>query len=270
MTTEQGPATQTNTTIASIEDTFTSRLQSINSVLGSYKDLHGFYVGALKGVNANATKALERAEDSIRAKQNEISQGLYTQSFVLLTGVAEALLKDIFEDLFINNFMTIRGTKGIDFNVSELQAILRGASASEDKLEYISNSLGRLAFGQLEGERNPQGKINLQNVETMVTTFKKYLRLDIPDGDGLKSLHRYWQIRHVIIHNDGKINERFIHNVRKVGLLKEEDSLGRRLQLSKADYNAAKTDFNELFSTLDTLVRAAGLTSRFVDSQFAD
>lgn len=249
-----------------IEKSFEDRISSIDSIFSSFKDLHEIYTQVLSGssVNPNSLKAFERLKSTASNKQQQISNRLYSQAFILLTGTAEALLKDVFEDLLVNNFATISGAAGFSFSTKELQQAIVEAGNNSEPLDSVSRSLGHLIMYKIFKGTNPSEKINFQNVKTMKSVFEQYFDIVIPDSENLDALHRYWQVRHVLVHNNGVIDERFTHNVKIVNLLKANETVGSNVTVTKKDFVQARKDFASMFSDLGVLIASKGLTSQFV------
>lgn len=253
-----------------IDSAFQERVEEIESIFSSFRTLHALYAGVMKtaNVNTNARAAFERAEKSAVEQQEHISQSLYGQGFTLLTGVAEALVKDVFENLVIENFAKLQGANRINFSVGETQDILMMSEVFSDSYEELSKAFGRLARNKLyKNAQNPTEKINFQNAETMVSTFKRYLGMELDIPDTIKSIHRHWQVRHCIVHTNSVIDKRFLNNVGQVGLLKQDEELGARLRVTKRDYETAKQDFVTLFDQLTKLISQHKLRSRFVSEE---
>jgi len=251
----------------SIDIAFKERIESIESIFSSYSDLHNMYLGALRTAKVNplTLTAFERSAKSVAEAQKRISNRLYSQGFILLTGAAEALLKDVFESLLAENFTRLRSAKNINFTAPELQRIIR--EVSDDKpLDNMSTALGKLIKEKIFSTKNPTEKINFQNIQTMKEIFTQYFGLEFTNEDMLKAIHRYWQVRHCLVHNNAIIDGRFINNVNAVGLLKQNEVLGKRLTVNKIEFGKAKDNFLILFSELSNIIAAASLQSKFIES----
>lgn len=253
--------------LQSIEETFSARASNIDSIFSSFRELHEIYATAMTtaNVNPNTVTAFQRSAKSVARRQTQIANRLYTQGFVLMTGISEALMKDIFEDLVVRNFAVLGSAKNFEFSGEEIQRALRAASNTEVPLDVISVELGQRIIDKLYGSKNPNEKVNLQNITSMKAAFKDYFDIQIPSAEGLNAIHRAWQERHVLIHNDGKIDERFRQNVRLVNLLTDEDILGAEIVITKTKYKRMESDFMALFRDLDSLIRSKGLASKFVE-----
>lgn len=214
-------------------------------------------------VNANNLAAFTRLEQSANEQQKQISNKLHSQGLILLTGAAEALLKDAFEDLLTKNFVKVRSAKGINFTTIEIQEALLKASDAQIPIESISTQLGKHITKKLFNGKNPTEKINFQNIQTMRLVFEQYFGITFGTDMSLDSIHRYWQVRHCLIHNNAVIDERFIHNVNQVKLLKSKEALGKKVTVSKADYTKAREDFVNLFAYLSAQITQADLQCKY-------
>lgn len=245
-----------------LDEIFSERTKDINYIFESYRELYQIYITALKALNANKNtiKAIENTRSSVDDRQLKISDQLYAQGFILLTGAAEALLKDIFQCLLIENFTLINSPKHLTFSVKELQEVLVGNDSSES----LSTSLGKKTVEKLYSETNPIEKINLQNVQTMKQVLLENFDIEITDSDYIDNIHRYWQVRHCLIHNVGIIDKRFLNNVGKVKKQLTGEKIGQKISVNKSTYDQANEDFTVFFSELNQLVEASGLNCSLI------
>lgn len=250
----------------SIDKEFVKRLEPIESTFTSFRDLHGIYVGVLKhaNINPNSRLAFERAKKSADERQNEMSQQLYTQGYIVLTGIAEALLKDVFDSLIVQNFTELRNAKDENFTAMEVQKILINAKEGFDDLYHLSAAFGRLVRDRLHNRKASGEKINLQNINKTVYLFDYYFNIKIGSPDLVKLLDRSWQIRHCLVHSNGEIDTNFMENVGSIGMLKQEEKKGVKLELARKDYIHVKDNFMNLFTHLNELILESGLESRYV------
>jgi hypothetical protein len=140
-------------------------------------------------------KAIENAKSSVEAQQEKISSQLHAQGFILLTGAAEALLKDVFVCLLRENFTKFTAPASMNFAAKEIQQVISEASDSDDVLDAISSELGDLAVKKLYSAKNPIEKINFQNMETTKQLLDTYFNLKLIDSDYTNNIHRHWQAR---------------------------------------------------------------------------
>lgn len=248
---------------------FEEKVENLESIFSSFRDLHGMYAQIMKtaNVNANSLVAFERLTKSANTEQTRISNGLYAQGYILLTGTAEALLKDVFDSLLIENFTSIKVASGINFSSKEVQEVMIASKDGLDSYEHLNAAFGRLVRQKLYKDiKNPTEKINFQNAQTMVETFLQYFGIVLNDSSNTNSIHRHWQVRHCIVHNNSVIDERFVHNVRIVNLLKSSEKVGKVIVIKKSDYQQAKADFLKLFESINIQIESLNLQSRFAES----
>lgn len=218
-------------------------------------------MGALKTlkINPNTIKALENAKNSVDYEQQKISSQLYSQGFILLTGAAEALLKDIFICLLKENFTQISTSAGVNFSAKELQEILATKRNKKQTLEELSSALGDLTVKKLYSSKNPVEKINFQNVNTTKEILNRHFGIKLADSVYLNAIHKYWQMRHALIHNNGIIDERYVSNTKKVKLHEKSEQVGSTIEVTKSSFDDATQNFLKLFKELDKLVNESGL-----------
>lgn len=227
---------------------FEGRIKDIEVIFDSYRTLYELYKQSMKtaNVNNNSLAAFENCKETVDNKQKEISTKLHTQAFILLTGNFEAFLNDIFENLIQENFLAIRKASGINYSVSDLQKILE---KNEDE-KYVSLELANITIRQIQGTKNKNEKINFQNTKRTEEVFREYFGIEIDmDTDHIKRIHKYWQMRHGIVHTNAKVDDRYIHNVEQVGLKSEE--LGSAISINKKTYDQTKSDFSKLLDHIE-------------------
>ncbi len=233
-----------------LSSSFVKRTEPIEVIFGSYRTLYELYITTLKTANAspNMLKALENCKNTVEKEQKNISTKLYSQAFILLTGTAEAFINDVFDNLIQENFLSIRKASGVNYSVSDLQRILE---ENEDK-EFVSLELANITIKQIHSVKNKSEKINFQNTQSMSTTFKEYFGIDIDlEPDYMKSIHKYWQMRHAIVHTNAKVDERYKHNIEIVGFTSEK--IGSKVIVTKKIYEQCKKDFCTLFDKMEEL-----------------
>jgi len=251
-----------------LKSIFEERTQNISSIFSSYRTLYDIYLSALKTADANQNTiiALEKAKASVDNAQSKISNQLYSQGFILLVGAAEAFLKDIFDSLLTENFTKIKTPAGLNFSANEVQDAVRKWSERDNSLINLNAALGKLVQKRLHDTKNPIEKLNFQNVQTMRTLFDTYFDIYIADSTTTKTIHKYWQQRHSLIHNAGVIDKRYIHNVQAVGLLDKDEQLGAEISISRGIYTKAVKNFSELFDEMDRLIKDKKLNFALIGS----
>ncbi|HCH33928.1 MAG: hypothetical protein UY35_C0014G0016 [Candidatus Saccharibacteria bacterium GW2011_GWC2_48_9] len=250
--------------LRTIEDFFVERIKEVDSIFDSYGTLYGIYGGLLKqGTNADAAyKSMKKSADT---KQKEISDMLYKQGFVIMVGAAESLLKDVFKSLLIEDFAKVIKSSNINFSAGEVQEILVKCEESGlDSPKHVAAQFGRHMYSKLQSTKDPERKINFQNVKQMEGIFDAYFGINIDNDDLLNRIHRHWQVRHLIAHNDSVIDDNFVNNVKKVQLLEAGERVGKRVSVIKRDYIQARNDFIDLFTILTNAIQLNNLDSKYV------
>jgi len=249
-----------------LDQVFSQRAEGIDTIFTSYSTLYQIYIGGLKAmnVNKNTLQAIQNAKDSVEQEQKKISNQLHVQGFILLTGAAEALLKDVFVCLLRENFNQISLPASINFSASEIQEVIKAHEGQPQALSELSSELGGLTVKKIYSSKNPIEKINFQNVATTRQVLEQYFGIKFIDSDYLKRVHRYWQVRHTLIHNAGIIDERFLHNVKQVSLLARGEKVGSQVKVAKKQFDEAEEDFLKLFNELDQLVIGTGLNCSLI------
>lgn len=245
-------ATKNNTEYR-LNKVFSNRIKDIEVIFDSYRLLYDVYIGVMEtsGVNGANLAAFARCKPSVDKLQRSISTKLHTQAFILLSGSFEAFLNDIFENLIQENFLAIRKASGINYSVSDLQKILE---QNEDR-DFVSLGLANITIKQIQGVKNKNEKINFQNTKRMSEVFSEYFGIEIDlSAEYIKRIHKYWQMRHAIVHTNSVVDERYVNNVKKGGL--ESEALGSVISITKNDYRKVKDDISSLLSHIeDELVR---------------
>lgn len=250
--------------LRTIEDFFVDRIKEVDSIFDSYSTLYSIYGGLLRqGTNADAAyRSMKKSADT---REKEIANMLYKQGFVIMVGAAESLLKDVFKSLLIEDFAKIIKSSNINFSAGEVQKVLVECEESGlDSPKHIAAQFGRHMYSKLQSTKDPERKINFQNVNQMEGIFDAYFGINISNDDLLSSIHRHWQVRHLIAHNDSVIDENFVNNVRKVQLLKTGEKVGKKVSVVKQDYMQARNDFIDLFTILTNSIQLNSLNSRYV------
>ena len=86
----------------------------------------------------------------------------------------------------------------------------------------------------------------------MNDAFKGYFGVTINlDEKYMKHIHKYWQMRHAIVHTNSKVDERYKNNVEKAGFTSEK--VGSKIVITKKIYDETKRDFSTLFEKMEEL-----------------
>ncbi len=224
------------------------RTESLKDIFSSYNALHSVYRGVLASASVLDDKLAlyDRTKKSAEAIEKGLSDSLHTQAFILMAGSVEALLKDLLEELILENFPKMNTIAGVSFSLHEMKNIIQKSEQDDS----VSIKLAESVIRQLFDTKNAQEKINFQNTQSMEDIFRKLFGVQLDDKRELiDRIHILWQKRHTLVHSDGVVDKRFLHNVSKVGYSGEIE--GNRIVMSKIDYDSAKHDFEELFDALE-------------------
>lgn len=249
----------------SVAAQFRASAAEIDAIFESFRDLYKIYIGYFKSIQneanqlprqfqsqiKNAKLAFESASKTVDAKQNEISNQLHAQGLVLLVGNAESLTREMFRTLFRNNVEKVKIKRRVELQLDQL------FSATND------GKLGDFILEKLEEDKNPVEKLNFQNMQSLKTIMKSYFDMNIRD-DLITELHKFWQIRHIVIHNSSLVDQHFLDNLKTVNIPTTKYNLNSHVLVTKADYDRCFELLVSLFENFDDearrlhLIRPAG------------
>lgn len=238
-------------------DAFRARTNSLEVIFMSYSSLHDVYRSILEAANVPKDKLAlyNRTKRSAEDIQRELSDALHTQAFILMTGSVEALLKDMLDDLILENFTRINNISGVIFSIAEMKRILKGA----EQEEFVINQLAESTIRQLNNVQNKSEIINFQNTKSMQDALQRIfgISLDGLDAALLPAIHVYWQKRHALVHSDGIVDNRYINNTGVIGHV--EETKGDKIIITKQIYDRAKQDFEAMFEGIESAIKDKGL-----------
>lgn len=231
----------------SLKSEFGASADEVDAIFTSFRSLHSIYRDSISNLKQqlgylpesylskvrNANTSFENMSRTVSNAQNEISSKLHSQGIVLLMGNAESILESAFSQLVIYNFRKIKieNNKSINFTLQEI------VSSPKDI------ELGLLLIKKLE-------KISFQNVLQLEKVLRDYF--DIRVGkDHITRLHEYWQIRHIIVHKQGNIDQQFLKNLNNLGIDTKKYKLHRKIVLNRQDYDDCSNLLSHLFEHLD-------------------
>lgn len=157
---------------------------------------------------------------------------------MLLVGAAESITKEMFRNLLVCNIRKVNLKENINLPAKLVLSA------------HTDTELAELIFNIIADEGNPAEKLNFQNMRQLQAVMKSYLRIDVPD-ELISALHKYWQIRHIIIHNSAIIEQRFLDNLKKAGISVDEYILAQKVKVTKEDYDKCSGLLMLLFETFD-------------------
>jgi hypothetical protein len=238
-----------------ITETYKDVTNDIEEIFRSYRTLYEVYIAYFKAIDktgvrnaSTAITVLENAKKSVDKSQRKISSKLYSQGLVLLIGSSESILREAFRALVTNNLEKVNIKDNVHFSFVEVKAIIEGRK----------DVAGELLLNKLEDEKSPAEKLNFQNMKQLQGILKGYFDISLKDSY-LTELHKYWQIRHVVIHNSSVADQKFIENLAAANIDTTDYKLGKKVKVYKADYDRCKKALGMLFSDVDSEINRNGL-----------
>lgn len=237
----------------SVDSIFQEAAEEIDSIFSSFRDLHTHYQNSFTSLEKsldglplqyksrvdNAQKSFENMAKTVEAKQDDISEKLHAQALVILMGNAESITKELFRDLLRQNIRSVNFKDNVQVS---LKSVLKANNDSD---------LADIVLQKLESENNPTEKLNFQNMQQVKGIFKSYLNISV-DEAVTKNLHKYWQIRHTIIHNGSIVDQKFLDNVGKTDPeFAKRHTVGERVTVNKAMYDECFAKLTFMFQGLD-------------------
>ena len=203
---------------------------------------------------SNAKNVLESIrKTSISDAEKEVLGSLYKFGVISIVAVAEQLLKSVFNSLLLSNLENIKKPEKITVDLTRL----KDSKFITDKQFWLEEILN-----DLYGAKNAQEKLNFQNIKAVDSLFKEYFDINLSDAQNYdsisRSIHLYYQIRHILVHNAGYVDDRFLHNIKSAGI-KTRYTSGELLLIGKKRYEDCKTSFTNLFFMIEALVEQKGI-----------
>lgn len=245
----------------SVDSIFQEAAEEIDAIFNSFRDLHEIYKTSFDTLEEsldelpqayrakvnNAKKSFSNMAGTVENKQNNISNKLYAQALVILMGNAESITKELFRNLLRQNVRSVNFKENMQIS---LKSVLAAANDAD---------LANVVLQKLESESNPADKLNFQNILQMKGIFKGYLDIEV-DNDVANSLNKYWQIRHLIIHNGSIFDQRCIDNINKTDPeFAKRHTVGEKVAVSKTMYDACFTKLTFMFQGLDNEIQRLNL-----------
>lgn len=242
------------------ESKFLNLTQDISALFSSFQKLHDVYTQSFSQIQLSidalpqqfknevekTKKMLEACSVTVGKEQERISSQLYSQGLVLLVGASESLLREAFRDLIINNIEKVKVKDTVTFTFSEV-------------IKNQGEKLASFVLGKIEDQKNPTEKLNFQNVKQMKGLFNDYFGVQFSESISFEELHRYWQIRHIVVHKRGEIDQKFLDNLKAAELDISRYKLGENIEISSSDFDQCKISLQELFKNLDEEIKARTL-----------
>lgn len=239
---------------------FNDLSQDIGSLFKSFQSLSEIYSQSFSDISKKindlpekfrdevikTTIMLDGCKSTVEREQEKISNKLYQQGIVLLVGSSESLLRDAFRNLIRNNLDKINIKDKHAFTFAEIQ------KAGKD-------GFPDLVLDKLENISEPAEKLNFQNIEQTKGLFKGYLNIIFSSDLPFVNLHKYWQIRHIIVHKRGVVDQKFLTNLVVAGIDVENYKEGENINITRENYDECLSDLRMLFQDLDKQISEKNL-----------
>ena len=234
---------------------FEQAANEIDAIFESYTELHNVYTQSFESISKelggvvnntektlleNKKQAFHNASRTVSRRQSEIANRLYSQGIVLLVGLAESFMRELFGDLVRQNIRS----KNLNFGKNTVLPANLVVKANDDF------ELAELILEQMNNRKNPAQKMNFQNAKQMQGIFDHYLNIKINSKTVVK-LHEYYQVRHIIVHCNSVIDEKFMGNLTAAEINDDKYEVGQKIVVSKEDYHQCKEILLELFKQID-------------------
>ncbi len=181
---------------------------------------------------ANIIKKMKFGEiTNFTSSQVEI---LYKSSYIMLISHFDFLLSDLLHYYYYNYPESLYNRKGkneLSISLNELQFC---SDLKEAIARIINKEIDKLLYTNLEGQKN---------------YLKDYLKMDIEENIiDWNKINEAMERRNIIVHNDSKINNRYLKNIDFSVIPEEEKNLkeGDRISI---DTNYFINIYNEIFNT---------------------
>ena len=128
----------------------------------------------------------------------------------------------------------------------------------------LSLELANLTIKQIHGIKNKKEKVNFQNTQTTAEILKSYFDIELDTkSEYMRRIHKYWQMRHAIVHTNARVDERYVANVEAVGL--ESEGIGSVVAITKTTYDKVKEDFSLLLNHIEDQLNKLNLSFDGID-----
>lgn len=181
----------------------------------------------------NLKQSLENISGSSVKENYKI---IYSQMCILAVSSLEATLKRYFLD-FASKVENLNkdNRKLEEIKITALDLLNEGLNFTEN-------------FGQILLERETN---SFQNLKLIKEVFKNYLSKEIKLSDeDEKCLVYYLELRHILVHKGGKIDERFVNSTKVMDANLGNYNIGNKVELDDEDWNTIEATFPKLISSL--------------------
>ena len=160
---------------------------------------------------------------------------VYAQSLVLIVANFESFLNEVAVTVFNDwQFLVEWPDKKISLDLSVFK--------------YYTPTTGELVL------RSLKDKYNFQDLQSTKEFLKEYFAIEIESGKELEEkIILYQAQRHLIIHNLGKVDDRYLKQIRNTEHFSQY-SEGKTITVSEKDYQSARESFIELGDLINTSI----------------
>lgn len=160
---------------------------------------------------------------------------IYNQSIVLLVSNLESYFSTLIISI-LDNYPEL-----IDYPKDDKKIIFEVGI-----LNYRIPTIGEVIFNSLKNE------FNFQDLQSTLSFLSQYLKIDIKlEKNDIEEIIKYQALRHIIIHNLSKTDDKFLKQIRNTKYIKKYN-INQNISLSEQDYNNAKKVFTTIASKLKT------------------
>lgn len=181
----------------------------------------------------NAKKSLENIKEESIGNSFKI---IYTQMCVLAVSSLEANLKKYFVERLSDSNNINKSSNSLKNTKISLEDIL-------DLGPDLSNEIGRIIF--------EKANLNFQDLKSIERNFDEYANIKLTiNNDEKRTICFYLEIRHVIVHRGGKIDNKFVNNTNKFSSNLKNYKQGDTVELGEKDWLNIKTSFVNFMSDI--------------------
>jgi hypothetical protein len=204
----------------------------------------------------NQKRALLKIQhDTLQVGREKYLGQLYEYGLIFIVSVSEQILKSAFNNLVVNNLEKIQIEKTFKIQYTDLKT-----------KDFLLNRdfWASQVVNELFDTRNPQEKANFQNIKAIESLFQTYFDLSLEKVEGYSeaaaNAHQFFQIRHILVHNQGIVDGRFIRNLEIAGIATAAKyPVGKKIIISHDRFERCRYIFGGLFRCLDVAIGNSSL-----------
>lgn len=220
---------------------FDDSLSAIGKLIDTPNLMQSTILGSLDKFETNGLKEFQKQKfEHIKQVISNISLTslkssyniIYNQLCILSVSSLSAILEKYFINYVNSHWHDVANLEGIRLTLEEIRVYNFDLKAS----------LGRII---LENDNS----IKFQDLKSILRSFKNYFNKHIElDKEAEKYIIFYQHSRHILVHNDGKVNQEFLKKVGDANL--KNYQLGDKIQLDSHDWEQIQKYFRYLVHTI--------------------